>query len=149
MNVLSDFEIRINRMCPATDEQIEILKLDSQIKARDEMIVKLTDENVTLRKKLEKSKPAIKKVAKVKEGTKTTSRTLAEIAAEAIAKSKVTAATTKEKSKKRASSKGEKRSAPVKSVEKPSKTTAAGKAKKAAMVKKAVNKTTGRKRSSK
>ena len=29
MNILSDFEIRINRMCPATDEQIEILKLDS------------------------------------------------------------------------------------------------------------------------
>ena len=44
MNVLSDFEIRINRMCPATEEQIEILKLDSQIKAKDEIIAKQTTE---------------------------------------------------------------------------------------------------------
>jgi alpha-amylase len=65
MNVLSDFEIRINRMCPATDEQIEILKLDSQIKAKDEIIVKQNGELNSLRKKLlkTKTKPEIKTVA--------------------------------------------------------------------------------------
>ena len=89
MNVLSDFEIRINRMCPATDEQIEILKLDSQLKARDETIAKLTTENKELKKKLEKGK-SVKKTASEKTTSKVT-RSLAQIAAEALAKSKVTA----------------------------------------------------------
>ncbi len=89
MNVLSDFEIRINRMCPATDEQIEILKLDSQLKARDETIAKLTTENKELKKKLEKGK-SVKKTASEKTTSKVT-RSLAQSAAEALAKSKVTA----------------------------------------------------------
>jgi alpha-amylase len=60
MNVLSDFEIRINRMCPATEEQIEILKLDSQIKSKDELIAKQTSELDSLKKKLAKAKPKTK-----------------------------------------------------------------------------------------
>ncbi|MBA4322461.1 MAG: alpha-amylase [Odoribacter sp.] len=52
MNILSDFEIRINRMCPATEEQIEILKLDSLIKVKDEIIANQSMELVSLKKKL-------------------------------------------------------------------------------------------------
>jgi alpha-amylase len=61
MNVLSDFEIRINRLCPATEDQIEILKLDSQIKAKDEIIAKQETEIKSLAKKLEKAKPKARK----------------------------------------------------------------------------------------
>ena len=43
-------------MCPASEEQIEILKLDSQIKAKDEIIARQTIELDTLMKKLSKSK---------------------------------------------------------------------------------------------
>jgi alpha-amylase len=57
MNILSDFEIRINRMCPATEEQIEILKLDSQIRAKDEIIAKQTAELTSISRKLEKGRP--------------------------------------------------------------------------------------------
>ena len=64
MNILSDFEIRINRMCPASVEQIEILKLNSQIKAKDEIIVKQNAELESIRKKLEKAKPKSKTAAK-------------------------------------------------------------------------------------
>jgi alpha-amylase len=70
MNVLSDFEIRLNRMCPATDEQIEILKLDSQIKAKEEIIVRQASELVTLNKKLSKIKPKKKVIPKTKVKTK-------------------------------------------------------------------------------
>jgi alpha-amylase len=105
MNVLSDFEIRINRMCPATDDQIEILKLGSQIKAKDEVIAKQTFEIDGLKKKLERARPkkkststksvvkaVEKKAAAVKASSRvvTKKRTLAEIAAEAFAKTKAT-----------------------------------------------------------
>jgi alpha-amylase len=66
MNVLSDFEIRINRMCPATEDQIEILKLDSQIKAKDEIIARQTSELVTLNKKLSKIKAKPRATARTK-----------------------------------------------------------------------------------
>jgi alpha-amylase len=99
MNVLSDFEIRINRLCPATDEQIEILKLISQIKIKDETIASLTTENQELKKKVEKVKKSIKKPAGSKTGTKRTSRSLAEIAVEALAKSKVSVKPARAKSK--------------------------------------------------
>ena len=68
MNVLSDFEIRINRMCPASEEQIEILKLDSLIKAKDEIIAKQTTELNSLNKKLLKSKSAGKIKSKTQSG---------------------------------------------------------------------------------
>jgi alpha-amylase len=76
MNVLSDFEIRINKMCPATEEQVEILKLDLQIKAKDEIIEKQTSELDSLKKKLSKTKtkpktiPAAPKKVKSAEKTK-------------------------------------------------------------------------------
>lgn len=98
MNVLSDFEIRINRMCPATDEQIQILKLDSQIKSKDELITTLSSENETLKKKLQKLKPKTKIAAK-------DSRSLAQIAAEAIAKSGVTVSNGKSSSAKKSAGK--------------------------------------------
>ncbi|HVN58966.1 MAG TPA: glycoside hydrolase family 57 protein [Bacteroidales bacterium] len=92
MNVLSDFEIRINRMCPATEDQIEILKLDSQLKSRDETIAKLQSEIVSLRDK-SPAKPRAARKTTVKAAAKTaekkTVRSLAEIAAEALAKSNV------------------------------------------------------------
>jgi alpha-amylase len=70
MNILSDFEIRINRMCPATEDQIEILKLDSLIKAKDETIAIQTTELASLTKKLAKAKLKTKAAAKVKVKTK-------------------------------------------------------------------------------
>lgn len=57
MNILSDFEIRINRMCPASEEQIEILKLASIIKAKDELIANQNTELESMKKKLSKVKP--------------------------------------------------------------------------------------------
>jgi alpha-amylase len=103
MNILSDFEIRINRMCPATDDQIEILKLGSQIKAKDELIAKQTSEIDGLKKKLEKVKPK-KKSIRTKPILKTVSvkldkdMTLTQIAAAALAKSKVAVKKTTKKS---------------------------------------------------
>jgi alpha-amylase len=87
MNVLSDFEIRINRMCPATEEQIEILKLGSQLRAKEEIIVKQTTELDYLMKKLSKTK--------IKPKTKT--KTKSAIDAKKIAQKKITAAKTKVK----------------------------------------------------
>jgi alpha-amylase len=97
MNILSDFEIRINRMCPATEDQIEILKLDSQIKAKDEIIAKQSIEIGLLKEKLLKSKPKIKTESKTgtksrilkKTAVKTKRPKLTEIAAAALAKAKV------------------------------------------------------------
>jgi alpha-amylase len=94
MNVLSDFEIRLNRMCPATDEQIEILKLDSMIKSKDEIIAQQEIEIDALKKKLLKYKPKTKVESKTKTRSKiseklpekTQTKKLTEIAAEVLAK---------------------------------------------------------------
>lgn len=98
MNVLSDFEIRINRMCPATEEQIEILKLDSRIKAKDELIAKQTIEIGLLKKKLGKISPKTKTTSRAggvskspvrsATGTRKVTKTLTEMAVEALAKVK-------------------------------------------------------------
>lgn len=107
MNVLSDFEIRINRMCPATEQEIEILKYDSQLRARDEIIKRQEEEIRTLKKKLERAtgkkikttskettKTSSKKTAKSsatagKRGTVSKDKSLLELAAEVIAKTKI------------------------------------------------------------
>jgi alpha-amylase len=105
MNVLSDFEIRLNRLCPATDEQIEILKLDSQIRAKDELIKIQASEITTLNRKLnrllpKKTRAAGKTPAKVKpvaaksegrskEVTKT--KSLSVLASEALERAKAAA----------------------------------------------------------
>ena len=102
MNVLSDFEIRINRLCPATDDQIEILKLNTELQTKDEKIATLTSENHELKKKIEKGKTTVKKQAAEKTVAKKTSRSLAEIAVEALAKSKVSVKKTAVKTKRAA-----------------------------------------------
>jgi alpha-amylase len=94
MNVLSDFEIRINRMCSATEEQIEILKRDSEIKAKNEIIANQANELEALKEKLLRSAPKIKAESKRKTRSKTSGAenkepTLTEIAAEALAKARV------------------------------------------------------------
>jgi len=89
MNVLSDFEIRINRMCPATEDQIEILKLDSQIKAKDEIIARQTSELFTLNKKL----------LKIKTKPRATTRTKSKPESLTVTKKKPVGKTTVSKSK--------------------------------------------------
>lgn len=97
MNVLSDFEITLNRMCSASEEQIEILKRDSEIKAKDEIISKQASEIVSLKKKLLKSRPKIKneskRIARVIISDESSSETrrpsLTEMAAEALARARV------------------------------------------------------------
>ena len=89
MNVLSDFEIRINRMCPATEDQIEILKLDSQIKAKDEIIARQTSELFTLNKKL----------SKIKAKPRATTRTKSKPESLTVTKKKPVGKTTVSKSK--------------------------------------------------
>jgi alpha-amylase len=105
MNVLSDFEIRINRMCHVSDEELQILKLSSELKAKNELIKKQGLEIDGLTKKLEKSKPK-KKITRAKPAVKTAekkavvktmlketsgTRSLAQLAAEAFAKVKIPA----------------------------------------------------------
>jgi alpha-amylase len=54
MNVLSDFEIRVNRCLPDTHEQIEISRLDNMLHEKDRIIEKQAAEISTLsRKKVE------------------------------------------------------------------------------------------------
>jgi len=55
MNVLSDFEIRLNRYLPDTDEQIQISKLDNLLHEKDKLIEKQAAEiNSLSRKKVKK-----------------------------------------------------------------------------------------------
>jgi alpha-amylase len=51
MNVLSDFEIRVKRCFPDTDEQVKISKLEEVIREKDEIIEKQATEIVKLGKK--------------------------------------------------------------------------------------------------
>jgi alpha-amylase len=51
MNVLSDFEIRVNRCFPDTDEQLMIAKLEGVLKEKDDIIKKQASEIVKLGKK--------------------------------------------------------------------------------------------------
>ena len=112
MNVLSDFEIRLNRMCPATDEQIEILKLDSQLSIKNEIIKKQASEIATLAKKLEKLQPktpranltrkSVKSKGAVKADKGVSSagtKTLTALAAEALARAQQSAKKSKSPSR--------------------------------------------------
>jgi alpha-amylase len=49
MNVLSDFEIRLNRFIPDNNEQTEISKLNNLIKEKESMIDQLSTEIDTLK----------------------------------------------------------------------------------------------------
>ena len=57
MNVLSDFEIRLNRSFPDTAEQDQIYKLGNQVIEKDMIIEKQTGEINRLKKKLAKISP--------------------------------------------------------------------------------------------
>jgi alpha-amylase len=57
MNVLSDFEIRINRCLPDTSEQLMISKLEGIIKDKDDLIKRQTAEINKLNKKSTRKKP--------------------------------------------------------------------------------------------
>jgi len=58
MNILCDFEIRLNRCVPDINEQLEISKLNSMIRAKEQIIDQLTEEIGSLRKKNKKGRPA-------------------------------------------------------------------------------------------
>ncbi len=49
MNILSDFEIRLNRFIPDKDEQNEISKLNNLIKEKESIIDQMTTEIETLK----------------------------------------------------------------------------------------------------
>jgi alpha-amylase len=68
MNVLSDFEIRLTRCLPPSDEKYHIKKLDSIIVQKDEIIEKQAAEIAKLTKKVTKTKTKTK--SKSKAGTK-------------------------------------------------------------------------------
>jgi len=75
MNVLSDFEIRLNRYFPASGEQLQISKLDSQLREKDKIIEKQATEI----ERLSGNKSATKagRRATVKKETKTSLKELA------------------------------------------------------------------------
>jgi alpha-amylase len=64
MNVLSDFEIRVNKCLPSTSEQVQISKLESLIKEKDSKIEEQAEEIDKLRGKKTRAKPARKSPAK-------------------------------------------------------------------------------------
>ena len=67
MNVLSDFEIRLNRFIPDRDTQNEISKLNNLIKEKESIIDQQTSQIESLKKK----SPAKKKSVKVNHQTRT------------------------------------------------------------------------------
>jgi alpha-amylase len=74
MNVLSDFEIRLNKFFPDTAEQDQIYKLGSQIIEKEMIIEKQAFEIDKLTKKVSKIKPVKKSTVKSSD-TKTTKTT--------------------------------------------------------------------------
>jgi alpha-amylase len=75
MNVLSDFEIRVNKCFPLTDEQVKISKLDALLKEKDKIIEQQTAEIERLTEKKGKAKPG--KRTAVKTETRTSLKELA------------------------------------------------------------------------
>jgi alpha-amylase len=71
MNVLSDFEIRLNRCFPDTAEQDQIFKLGTQVIEKDMLIEKQSEEIEKLKRKVARIKPAnrpaVKKTVKPSE----------------------------------------------------------------------------------
>jgi len=81
MNVLSDFEIRLNALCPVDVHDEEINRLSADVKKRDQMISELQEELARLEKQLEaKTKP---KAAATKTRSVATKAVTVKIAAEA------------------------------------------------------------------
>jgi alpha-amylase len=69
MNVLSDFEIRVNRFFPSTDEQVKIAKLESLLKEREKVIEQQAVEIERLTGKKVKAKPGKRVAAKAETRT--------------------------------------------------------------------------------
>jgi hypothetical protein len=65
MNVLSDFEIRLNQWFPDTVEQEQIYKLGSQLIEKDMIIENQAAEIAKLSKKVARIKPASTKVSRI------------------------------------------------------------------------------------
>jgi alpha-amylase len=83
MNVLSDFEIRVNKCLPSTSEQVHISKLESIIKEKDSKIEEQAEEIDKLRGKKTRAKPARKSPAKKESKT-----SLKELAHELLAETR-------------------------------------------------------------
>jgi alpha-amylase len=77
MNVLSDFEIRLQKIFPDTAEQDQIFKLGNQIIEKDMLIEKHVIEIEKLTRKIAKISPVVKPV--VKPGVKKTKKSPAAI----------------------------------------------------------------------
>ncbi len=90
MNVLSDFEIRLNIVCPVNDHDTEVNRLSASIELKDHLISELQQKLTKYEKKGRVTKPkAVKKAVKAKNpATKTTP---GETAATGAAATKVTA----------------------------------------------------------
>lgn len=69
MNILSDFEIRLKRISPESNEQIRVAELESELKDKDELIKKQSAEIEILKKKGGKGKPRGKASAVKEPGT--------------------------------------------------------------------------------
>ncbi len=88
MNVLSDFEIRLRKYFPDTQEQDQLYKMGSEIIEKDMLIAKQAAEIVKLTKKISRITPAKKTI--IKKASKTpASKTPAASEAESVKKSKV------------------------------------------------------------
>jgi alpha-amylase len=123
MNVLSDFEIRVNKCFPDTDEQLHIARLDAMLKEKDTIISKQAAEIEKLTKK-----PGRTKTVKLSEPEPKTKPSLKELAAKisrsALKKPAAKKASIKTAKKKVATTK---KAAPEKALKKPSGKTVAGK----------------------
>jgi alpha-amylase len=77
MNVLSDFEIRLQKLFPDTAEQDQIFKLGTQVIEKDMLIEKQANEIQKLSKKIAKTRPDMRPAIK-KSIVKLTAKTTAE-----------------------------------------------------------------------
>jgi alpha-amylase len=68
MNVLSDFEIRLNIVCPVNDHDEEVSRLSASIETKDHLISELQEKLTKYEKKVRTARP---KAAKVKAGRST------------------------------------------------------------------------------
>jgi alpha-amylase len=68
MNVLSDFEIRLNIVCPVNDHDAEVSRLSASIETKDHLISELQEKLTKYEKKGRTARP---KAAKVKTGRST------------------------------------------------------------------------------
>ncbi len=97
MNVLSDFEIRLNALCPVNDHETEVSRLSETIALKDSLIRELQDKLSKLEKKkiparraAARSKAATKKIpeAAVKAAVKATAKAAAKVTTKVTSRTK-------------------------------------------------------------